>query len=472
MPMCVIKIIHNLPPAEGQGQENAVPHNRLPSALRACIATIALVATTGPARAADGAECHVGSYKLADGQIVDIAPIEADRLRWRKFDGAVGELKPQPGGGWQSLYGWTGRPDGIEVALGACGEGKIRFAGLDGRRLTFDVTEGNFQGRDGVTLKGRLILPKGEDKVPVVVLVHGAERDAALRFNFLQRLFPAVGISVFVYDKRGTGTSGGVYTQDFDLLADDATAAMATARRLAGTRAGRVGYQGASQGGWVAPLAANRAPADFVIVSFGLAVSILDEDLQQMEMELTDKGYPPEIVAKAQEIAHAAGEIFASNFKDGYAEFDTVRAKYRGESWYKNVHGHMTWLLLPHEEAAIRAEAVKYDWGTPFRYDPMPTLVANKTPQLWVLGGRDYQAPAKETSRRLGALIEAGKPFTLAVYPGAEHGMTLFETAADDSRVSTRFAEGYFAMMRDFIKDGEISATYGDARVSMAEKRD
>ncbi|KTE38365.1 MULTISPECIES: alpha/beta hydrolase family protein [unclassified Sphingopyxis] len=445
-----------------------MPINRLQFALCSFGAALAIVGASGPAHAAESVECHVGSYQLSDGRIVDIAPLEGERLRWRSFDGAVGELKPQPGGGWQSLYGWTGRPDGIDVDLGACAAGKIRFAGSEGQRLAFDVAERDFTGRDGVTLKGRLVMPKGAGKVPVVVLVHGAERDAALRFNFLQRLFPAVGVGVFVYDKRGTGTSGGVYTQDFDLLADDAIAAMATARQLAGDRAGRVGYQGASQGGWVAPLAANRTPADFVIVSFGLAVSILDEDLQQMEMELTDKGYPPEIIAKAQEIARAAGEIFASNFKGGYAEFDAVRAKYRGESWYKDVHGHITWLLLPHEEAAMRAEGPKYDWGTPFRYDPMATLTANRTPQLWVLGGRDYQAPAKETSRRIGTLIGAGKPFTLAVYPGAEHGITLFETAPDGTRVSTRFAEGYFAMMRDFIKDGAIDAAYGDAAIRRA----
>ncbi|QCB53758.1 alpha/beta hydrolase [Sphingopyxis sp. PAMC25046] len=449
-----------------------MPHQRLSSTLRACIVAVALAATSSAAHAAEGSECHVGSYRLADGRIVDIAPLEDDRLRWRSFDGAVGELKPQRDGGWQSLYGWIGRPDGIDVRFGACSAGTIRFAGSEGQRLTFDVAKSDFNGRDGVTLKGQLVMPKGTGKVPVVVLVHGAERDAALRFNFLQRLFPAVGIGVFVYDKRGTGTSGGTYTQDFDLLADDAIAAMATARKLAGARAGRVGYQGASQGGWVAPLAANRAPADFVIVSFGLAVSILDEDLQQMEMELTDKGYPPEIIAKAQEIARAAGEIFASNFKDGYAEFDAVRAKYRSESWYKDVHGHITWLLLPHEEAAMRAEGPNYDWGTPFRYDPMPTLTANRTPQLWVLGGRDYQAPAKETSRRLGTLIDAGKPFSLAVYPQAEHGITLFETAPDGTRTSTRFAEGYFAMMRDFIKEGAIDNAYGDARISGASVHD
>lgn len=442
--------------------------NPVPSALRALAAALCLVAGAATANATEAPECHVGSYRLTDGRIVDVAPLDGKGLRWRAFDGTVGELKPRADGGWQSLYGWTGRPDGIEVDFGTCGEGRIDFAGTDGRRLDFDTIDTDFTGGDGIALKGRLVMPPGDAKVPVVVLVHGAERDAALRFYFLQRLLPATGIGVFVYDKRGTGASGGSYSQDFDLLADDAVAAMATARRLAGERAGRVGYQGGSQGGWVAPLAANRAPADFVIVSFGLAVSILDEDLQQMEMELADKGYPPEVIAKAQEIGRAAGEIFASNYTQGFAAFDAVRDKYRGESWYKDVHGNISWLLLPHDEAAIRALARDYSWGTPFRYDPMPTLRANRTPQLWILGGRDYAAPAKETSRRITTLIDAGRPFTLALYRDAEHGMTLFETAADGSRVSTRYPAGYFAMMRDFIQSGTIGPAYGDALIRSA----
>ena len=43
-----------------------------------------------------------------------------------------------------------------------------------------------------------------------VVLVHGAEHDSARKYYFLQRLFPAEGVGVFVYDKRGTGGSPGV----------------------------------------------------------------------------------------------------------------------------------------------------------------------------------------------------------------------------------------------------------------------
>lgn len=80
--------------------------------------------------------------------------------------------------------------------------------------------------------------------MPIVVLLHGAEADSAVRSNSLQRRLPPAGVGAFVYDKRGTGSSTGEYTQDFQILARDAVAAMREARRLAGDRAARIGYQG------------------------------------------------------------------------------------------------------------------------------------------------------------------------------------------------------------------------------------
>src|SRR3546814_5124285 len=95
----------------------------------------------------------------------------------------------------------------------------------------------------------------------------------------MQYLLPAQGVGVFVYDKRGTGRSTGSYTQDFHLLAGDARAALVEALRLAGERAGRFGFHGGSQAGWVAPLAASKTPqAQFVLVGYGMATGPLAED--------------------------------------------------------------------------------------------------------------------------------------------------------------------------------------------------
>jgi len=241
---------------------------------------------------------------------------------------------------------------------------------------------------------------------------------------------------------------------------------MREARRLAGPRAGRIGYQAGSEGGWVAPIAANRAPVDFVIVCFGLAVTVLQEDQEGVAIEMREEGHTPAEIAKAQELARAAEAVFVSNFTSGYAELDALRAKYKNEPWYKDVHGDFAWMILGHSEAELRAMAPQYQWHTPFGYEPMPTLRADTTPQLWILGTEDYEAPSAETARRITALTDDGKPFTLALVPGAEHGITLFEKGPNGERLSTRYAPGYFDMIRDFARDGRLSHPYGDAEIT------
>lgn len=422
-----------------------------------------LIALPGIAMADPAPDCRVGSYQLADGNRVDIAPSVEDTLRWRRFDGTTGALHPAADGAWKGTSGWTGREDGVAVRFPDCDD--VDFSGVAGKRIPFDVKDVTFTSH-GVTLAGRLVMPVGSGKVPVVVLVHGSEPDSALTSYSLQRMLPAEGIGAFVYDKRGTGKSGGQYTQDFDLLADDAVAAVTQARRLAGTRLGRIGFQAGSEGGWVAPIAANRTPVDFVIVCFGLAVDVMDEDQEGVELQMREKGYPPEVIAKALEVARAAEDVMAGDLKSGYEELDAVRAKYGKEPWYKDVHGDFAWLVLAHPDAELRGMAQQFDWHTPFYYDPMPTLRADKTPQLWILGGEDYEAPSAETSRRIRSLTAAGLPYTLALYPHAEHGMTLFETGADGERLSTRYAPGYFAMIRDFAVSGKLGGSYGDAGIT------
>lgn len=432
--------------------------------LAACAATLPALARAADAPASP-ADCHVGVYRLATGGVVDIAPSDGEALRWRAWDGRTGRLKKEPGGAWSSTLGWTGRPDGVRVAFSDCAARRIAFGGIHGDRIPLDVAETTFPGQGGAPLAGRLVMPKGKGRVPVVILLHGAERDSARQVYALQRLFPAQGIGVFVYDKRGTGGSGGAYTQDFDLLAQDAQAALHEARRLAGGRAGRIGYQGGSQAGWVEPLAATREPVDFAIISFGLAVTVIDEDQQQVALEMALKGHSADDTRKALEVADAAETVIASGFTEGFARFDAVREKYRGEPWYKDLHGNYTWALLPYSEAELREKGAAFNWGTPFHYDPMPTLRALATPTLWVLGRDDLEAPSAETSRRLKGLIAEGRPITLALYPGAEHGMTEFETTKDGERLSTRFAPGYFQMMADYIRTGRLQGAYGRAEI-------
>lgn len=94
----------------------------------------------------------------------------------------------------------------------------------------------------------------------------------------------------------------------------------------------------------------------------------------------------------------------------------------------------------------------------------MPVLRNLATPQLWILGEDDIDAPSAETARRLEQLA-AVRPIRVAVFPHAGHGIYDYETAPDGTRLSTRQPDGYFQMMRDFIVEGRIGSGYGTARI-------
>lgn len=433
---------------------------------------VAVVATAMFALAAESAvasddltgDCHIGTYHVEDGTDVDIGATEGPHLRWRRRDGTTGELTKESDGSWTSTLGWTERPDGKRVSFSDCARGEISFDGVKGKRITFDVTETKFQGA-GVSLAGRLVMPKGSSRVPIVVLIHGSEHDSARDFNPLQRQFPAEGIGAFVYDKRGTGGSTGHYTQDYLLLAEDAIAAVHEAKRLAGSRSGRIGYQGPSQGGWVAPLAAKIEPVDFVIVGFGLAVSPLDEDREAIALDVTRHGYGADVMAKAMEIADATAAILLSDFREGYDRLDAVRARYGKEPWFKYIHGDITFALLQMSQDQLRKRGPELLPHLPAQYDPMPVLRNLDVPQLWILAADDTDAPSAETVHRLRALAAEGKPIATAVFPRTDHGIYEYETKADGTRMSTRHPDGYFAMMLDFIRTGRVGKTYGTSMI-------
>jgi len=440
---------------------------------RAAIVGLALLtsatASTG-ANDAKGAEvaprdlaCAVGFYRLPGGGGVDLGYAGEGELRWRRTDGRSGLLTPAGEDAWSSTLGWTGRPDGVQVDTRACAAGEIRFGGAPGRRVRFALTDTRFVS-GGTSLTGRLVLPAGHDRVPVVVLVHGSEDTSALRYYALQRLLPAMGVGVFVYDKRGTGASAGVFTHDLHQLADDAAVALVEARRLTGRRLGRIGYYGTSQGGWTAPRAATLTAADFVVVGYGLAVSPIEEDREALALDMARHGFGPDETAKALEIGQAAERILRSGFQSGYQELAALRETHRGQPWLPYVRGNVTRLMLEMPEATLRRIGPIALHGVIPDYDPMPILHQLDVPQLWVLGGQDIDAPYAETDRRLRKLKADGKPISIAVYPHVEHGLYAFEDVGGE-RLSTRQPASLLPLLVDFTRTGRLNEIYEGAEV-------
>ncbi|WP_420433918.1 alpha/beta hydrolase family protein [Hyphobacterium sp.] len=415
--------------------------------------------------------CHAGAYRTPGGVVIDISPLSTDALRWRASDGTTGTLRQQPDGDWSGNVGWTETPHPAEFRLGACDDGTIEIANhpdLEGNagKLSLPAIETELES-DGVTLAGRLVLPLGEGPFPLVVLVHGSEDYSARDFYPLQRLLPALGMAAFVYDKRGTGGSSGEYTQDFHLLAADAAAALAEARRLAGDQIASAGYLGASQGGWVAPLAASMSDADFVIATFGLAEGPLAEDRDEVLFSMVEAGYgdDPEAMAGARALADGAGRLLASGWTEGQAEMAALKDRYRDEPWYDEIEGEFTHEFLARPIWQLRSAWPFFDQGTSWDYDPRPVLERLEMPVLWVLAGNDAEAPSQETQRIVAELQAQDLPIDLAVYPTADHGIIEFEMNAEGERESIRYSEGYFRLLSDWARDREFRSEYGNARL-------
>jgi hypothetical protein len=317
----------------------------------------------------------------------------------------------------------------------------------------------------GTALVGRLIepAPAGGPERPLVVLVHGSERTPALG-TAMPYVLAAQGLAVFVYDKRGTGQSGGEYGQNFELLADDAAAAWRHARQLAAGRHGRAGYFGASQGGWVAPLAATRTAADFVAVAYGLVASPIDEDRDQMLQEAQAAGLDARAQSAIRRLSAATAVIVRSHFTRGFEALQQLRRELQGQPWTATLQGEYSGDMLRMSDADLRRigrarfDNLELAWD----HDALAVLRRLRAPLLWVLAGDDREAPPDGTRQALSTLKTADGRVTVFEFPATDHGMVEFTVEPDGRRRATRITDGYLQLLGDWMA-GRLGDRYGRA---------
>ena len=404
-----------------------------------------LLAAAASQAAAQG-DCPIGLFKPPDGA-----------------EQAV--LTARPSGDFRYMYadGRRGTPGTVDSPL-TCKGGQLLGKGgqLPWSPVEIRTTDVSFDSH-GAKMSGTLLEAAGPGPHPLVVFVHGSERSSPTSGPY-PLILAAHGISVFAYDKRGTGKSEGEYTQNFELLADDAAAAMTEARRVAAGRFSRIGYFGGSQGGWIAPLAATRSNADFVAVGFGLMASPIDEDREQVLSEMRAKGYGEPDLSQAREVAGATSRLLTSGFTAGFEQLAAVKRRYGAKPWFSQIEGEYTGEILREKEVDLRriGPALFDNLELIWDYDSRPVLAKLEVPQLWILAEADREAPPATTLAALDALRRKGSNLTIYSFPGTDHGMVEFTEAADGTRNYGRITEGYFRLLSDWIK-GSPAGAYGRA---------
>jgi dipeptidyl aminopeptidase/acylaminoacyl peptidase len=223
----------------------------------------------------------------------------------------------------------------------------------------------------GAIQAATLFLPPGKGPHPAVVWVHASGPATRLDGTApLVRELAGSGIAVLSYDKRGTGESEGKCCPgddgQFNLLAADVAGAVSALRRRPEIDADRIGLLGASQAGWVAPLAAVRSGH----VAF---------------LTLVD----------APVVAHSVESLYS---------------KLTGEEGGG--------------EAKPPAEIQrKLDEHKPSGVDPAVSLRKLDIPALYLYGSADLSQPTARDVVVLDRLKAQGNEFEYVVYSGANHGL-------------------------------------------------
>jgi hypothetical protein len=432
--------------------------------------TVALVAVAAPVAslAAAPAEppnaCYSGAYKFdRGGDYIVISPSDEGALRYRLHDGRSGRLYPDDDRHFHGGPGWASREPRIAAAVfDGCPGKRLEFRLKDGpsgvaQRMPVTKTPASFSSI-GNTLYGELYAPPKPQAL--VVLVFGSGQDSAVTFNYVQHLLPIYDIAVFVYDKRGTGKSTGRFTVDFSELADDAVAAVAQARKLLPNVP--VGLMGESQGGWIAPLAAARSPVDFVVVSYGLAISPLEEDREEVFGELRAKHYDESVMAKGRELTSITGRIMLSRFTDGLDDLAKFKAAHAGEKWLHEVEGDFTGPLLrsPDDQFTELRAALGFD--AILDYDAQAALRRVRTPMLWVIAGKDTEAPPVPTLEFVRKLQAEPTQLDVAVFPNADHGMIDVEERGGELVAAVQ-SPGYYDLLASWIRTRKLAGKFGAA---------
>ncbi len=406
-----------------------------------------------------------GAYRFANGRIVSIVPSSiAGQWRYTDFNsGKSHKLYPTDALNFQSADDWGSEKPVVfryRFNLDKNGAAESLVVIQNGRReiiakkIKFREQTINFKSGD-IQLFGKLTLPmNGKTPFKTVVYVHGSDNEGSVDSDWFPHILAANGIAAFVFDKRGTGCSEGKYTQHFGVLSDDVVAALRWLKTRPEVDSNRIGLAGYSQGGWVAPLAAlKNSSVKFVLVGYGMAMSVAEEDRLEAPLKLKELGLDKDAIAQFQELNGALHKVAKGNFKD-YREFEAMIAKYKDTKWFAVVKGTQTWagsvLAMGIEQAKVQIPPMFETFFQPF-YEPVPTLESLNLPMLWLIAKDDIEAPPEPTIAVLKRLRNQGKPFATVIFPNTNHGITEF-VRRDGRRVTTQYAHNYFSTMVKWIK--------------------
>lgn len=391
--------------------------------------------------------CLLGAYALPAGKFVTITGADGQPrgLSYTLSNGQFGSLAEQLDGSFSA--------GSFVIRFSTCSAARLKLShhnkAQSGVRLRLAEKETSFKS-DGINLHGKLVLPAGGRSRVAAVWIEGSNNNPTTDDTVWQYELARRGVATFVYDKRGTGGSGGPQTSDFNARARDTAAAVEETRRLAPTLQ-RIGVLGGSQGGWVAPLTATKTHLDFVIAAFAMAEGPIAQDKALVEQQLRAAGYGDTILVDARELTGITEQIVRTNMQGGLEALDAFKAKHASASWLDAIQPRSyTGLLLKVPTEQIKIAGPTMAQGLSFDFEPRPIIEGIKPRQLWLLAGSDTQAPNAATQTILRQIQQKRSDIVVIVFPKADHGLVESMQTADGAALA--YSSRIFDIAADWIK--------------------
>jgi dipeptidyl aminopeptidase/acylaminoacyl peptidase len=180
-----------------------------------------------------------------------------------------------------------------------------------------------------IDLAGMLFAPPGPGPFPAAVIIHGSGTSSRGNrwYLTLTHFLQDNGIAVLLPDKRGSEQSGGDWRQaSFEDLATDTLAAIQFLETQDRVEVSRIGVIGMSQGGWIAPIVAERAPRlSFLVDVVGAAVSTHQQFLYEEEHNLRQMGVLPGLSKALARLSTSVHRTWVQNdFWSAVGDFDPL----------------------------------------------------------------------------------------------------------------------------------------------------
>lgn len=277
-----------------------------------------------------------------------------------------------------------------------------------------------------VTLAGMLYQPTSRIGQPVkyIVLVHGSGAQdrfspyyISLGYNLAKN-----GFGVLLYDKRGTGKSTGDYKNtSIEKLADDAVAAFNYLSTKTNIIVSEIGFLGTSQGGWIAPIAANKTEnCSFVILNVGPAVSVFEQDIDRVEYSMKNDGWNQVAIDSAVSYTELYFKYTRNNSPKLWKELYQLSEQIKNKGWKEYVN------IPEHKD--------DFEWWRLNDYDPESDLKNLRCKVLSLFGEYDPLVPPENNEQKMrDYLSHANVKFEIKIVEGALHDMKTFQGLSGDN---------------------------------------